>query len=281
MKSTARASFIIATVLYSGLLLAGYWLLSLEAKENKPQPKQISVVPITLNMFQPATPTIQATATPPEVEAREMKKAAVKPAIAPTIEPKPAPKPKPEPITAKPILKKPALAVEPIVPKPKIVKPKATKPNPPKLVKKPVEKPIVKTEPTLPAKLTPPEAQSKAEEQPIVQPVNAQISPQQQADAEQAYLYALRSEILMHAQDTYPRRAKRRRWEGVVTLSFTLLPSGKIQGLTIQKSSGRQILDDAATSIFQSKMHNQFQPFPEEITRKEWKITIPVSYSLR
>jgi protein TonB len=123
--------------------------------------------------------------------------------------------------------------------------------------------------------------QIKEKSEPVAPQLNRQVSKQQHANAEQAYLYELRSEILMHAQDTYPRRAKRRHWEGVVTLSFTLLPSGKILGLSIQESSSRQILDDAATSILQSKMRNQFQPFPAEITRKEWEITIPVSYHLR
>ncbi len=281
MKSTASASFIIAALLYGVLLLAGYWLFSLETKESNPLSEKIRALPITLNMFQPATPTpiIQAIPNPPEVEAKVIEEPAVKPVVEPIIEPKPVPKP--EPIIAKPIIKKPAVPVKPIVAKPKVVKPKAVKPKPPKTVEKPVEKPVAKARPTLPAKPNPPATQSKAEAQPIVPQVNPQISTQQQANAEQAYLYALRSEILLHAQDTYPRRAKRRQWEGVVTLSFTLLPSGKILGLAIQKSSGRQLLDDAATSIFQRKMHNEFQPFPAEITRKEWKITIPVSYTLR
>ena len=273
MKSTASVSFIIATLLYGVLLLAGYWLFSLAINVPKPLPDKISALPITLNMFQPetATPIIQAIVTPPEVEAKAIEepivepmiKPNVKPVVEPIIEPKPAPKP--EPITAKASIKKPELTVVPVVEKQKAVKPK-----PPKSVEKPVEKPIAKAE-----------AQSKVEVEPIAPQENTQISAQQQANAEQTYLHALRTEILLHAQDTYPRRAKRRHWEGIVTLSFTLLPSGKILGLTVQKSSGRQILDDAATSIFQRKMHNQFQPFPPEITRKAWKITIPVSYHLR
>ncbi len=279
MKSTARLSFIIAAFLYATLLLAGDWLFSLATKEPKPLPEKIVALPVTLNMFQPAPPTIQAIVTPPEIEAKVIEKPEIKPIVKPTIEPKPVQKP--EPIIAKPVTKKPALPVQQVVPKPTIVKPKAVKPKPPKPIEKPVKEPIVKARPTLPAKATTPETQSKAEAEPIVPPVDIQVSRQQQANAEQAYLYALRNEILLHAQDTYPRHAKRRRWEGLVTLSFTLQPSGKIIGLRIQKSSGRQILDDAATSIFQNKMHNQFQPFPAEITRKKWEITIPVSYHLR
>lgn len=280
MKSTASLSFIIATLLYGVLLLAGYWLFSLEAKQPKPLPENITALPITLNMFQPATPT---PIVPPKIEPKTIEEPVVEPAkpVEPVIEPTVKPKP-----VAKPIIKKPALSAEPIVPKPKVVKlqdvkPEVVKPKPPKPIEKPVEKPIVKANPIRPTKPNPPVAQFKTKTQPIVPQRSSPISRQQQANAEQAYLYALRSEILLHAQDTYPRRAKRRRWEGVVTLSFTLLPSGKILDLKIQESSGRQILDNAATSIFQSKMHNQFQPFPAEITRKTWKITIPVSYNLR
>lgn len=278
MKSTASLSFIIATLLYATLLLAGYWLFSLAITEPKPLPEKISALPVTLNMFQATapTPTVQAIVTP-EIEVKVIEKPEVKPIVKPTVEPKLVPKP--EPIIAKPVIKRPAQPVEPVVQKPKIVKQKAVTPKPPEPVEKPAEE--AKAVPTLLAKPNSPMTQSKAEVEPIAPKLNTQISRQQQVNAEQAYLYALRSEVLMHAQDTYPRRAKRRRWEGIVTLSFTLLPSGKILGLRIQESSGRQILDDAATSIFQSKMHNQFQPFPAEITRKAWKITIPVSYHLR
>jgi protein TonB len=281
MKSTARLSFIIAVLLYAILLLAGYWLFSLAIKEPKQQPEKLTALPVSLNMFQATAPvpTIQAIVTPPAVEVKVIEKPAIKPIVKPTADPKVVPKR--EPIIAKPVIKKPALPVEPIVAKPTIVKPKAVKPKPPKLIEKPVEEPKSKAVPTLTAKPSPAKTQNKAEAEPVAPQLNRQVNRQQQANAEQAYLYELRSEILMHAQNTYPRRAKRRRWEGIVTLSFTLLPSGKILGLRIQESSGRQILDDAATSIFQSKMRNQFQPFPAEINRKEWKITIPVSYHLR
>ena len=268
MKSTSSVSFIIATLLYGALLLSGYWLFSLETKEPTPLLEKTSVLPVTLNMFQPAPPApiIQTIETPPKFETKVIEKPIiepvelvepVKPAIEPVVKPKPIPEPvlKPKPIIAEPIIKK-------------IV-------NPVKPIAEPVKKPITKApaQPSLAPSSIP--AKSKAE------PPAPQVSKQQQANAEQAYLHALRSEILLHAQDTYPRRAKRRQWEGVVTLSFTLVPSGKILNLAIQTSSGRQILDDAATSIFQNKMHNEFQPFPKEIARKEWKITIPVSYNLR
>lgn len=306
MKSTSSTSFIIAILLYSALLLAGYWLFSLEVKNEIPLEKT-RVLPVSLNMFQPvtteSTPTeakpvktpVEESAEPkiepveavepkvePKTEAKTEPKVAppVEAQVKPPIEPAPSePLPKPEPI----IEKKPTPAPSPTPkPEPKPVKKPINKPEP--IIEKPtepVEKPLAKAAPTPPSKPSPPVTRPKSEAQPITPQVNSQVSAQQRASAEQAYLSDLRNEISRHAQDTYPRHAKRRRWEGVVTLSFTLLPNGKIVGLTIQESSGRQILDSAAMSIVQSKMRNQFQEFPSEINRKEWKITIPVSYNLR
>ncbi len=283
MKSTTNVSFIMTVFIYATVLLVGYWLFSLDIKEPNPQPEKPSTLPLTLNMFQSAKPTIQTIFMPPAVETEVIEKPVVKPIIQPITESKPVSKPKP--VAAKPVLKKAAPPAEPVTPKPnvsqtKVIKLKSPKPSKSKVT--PAKELVTKPRPTLAAKPNSAATQTTNTEAKVVEPhVNNEVSRQQQANAEQAYLYALRSEILLHAQDTYPRRAKRRRWEGIVTLSFTLLPSGKILGVRIQKSSGRSILDEAATSIFQSKMHNQFQSFPAEITRKEWRITIPVSYHLR
>ena len=84
----------------------------------------------------------------------------------------------------------------------------------------------------------------------------------------------------MHAQTTYPRRAKRRQWEGVVVIEFKLLSNGKITQLSLVNSSGKSILDTAALSIFQKRMKGQFKPFPKEIQRKYWQIKVPVNYQL-
>ena len=99
--------------------------------------------------------------------------------------------------------------------------------------------------------------------------------------AEQSYLNALQKAIVKHAQDTYPRRAKRRHWEGEVKISFTILPNGNIVNLKIVETSGKSILDQAALSIFQEKMQSRFKTFPETIKRETWDITVPVHYGLR
>jgi len=104
---------------------------------------------------------------------------------------------------------------------------------------------------------------------------------QQTASAEQAYLHELRKQIINYARDTYPRRAKRRHWEGDILIQFTLTPAGNITKLKIIQGSGKKILDQAALEIFQVKMSNHFRAFPKEINRELWTIKVPVSYHLR
>lgn len=274
MKTT-RLSFIIAVLIYGSLLLGGYWLFSVEVKKPIEPLEETRALPVNLTMFQ-STPEPTPEPTPPETVSQPITEPMVEPETVPEPEPtpepkvlpkpKPVPTPKPEPLPEPP----PKPTPEPPKPKPVVEKPKVTTPpTPPKKVT-PSPAPTVETTPAKNSKQPPSE----------VKPVPPQHSAQQVANAEQNYLSELRSEILIHAQNTYPRQAKRRQWQGVVTLSFTLLPNGRITGLSIQESSGRQLLDDAATSIVQQRMNNQFQAFPPEIDRKEWKISIPVSYHL-
>ncbi len=276
MKSNSSIAFVISLLLYGLLLLGGYWLLTSNLNKAEPLPEKITAVPVTLSMFQAQETPIETAKEPIKEEIAEPVEI-VKEVVEEVIEePIPAVKSLPK-IEKKAELKKVPTVVIPKVVPPKVIPPKkviepkpVVKPPAPKekpAVEKVIEKskPIQSPQPTLP--------ETKA--------ITPQFSNQQVANAEQTYLYELRKKIATLAQDTYPRRAKRRQWEGVVTLSFTLLPSGKIQGLSIKKSSGRQILDDAATSILQDKMNNRFQPFPDEIKRKTWAITLPVSYNIR
>lgn len=283
MKSHSAMAFIISVTLYVILLSSGYWLFTLTTNTPKEVEVHVSIVPVTLNMFQAAAPQ----AKPP----------------APVTEPKPEPEPEPvkqpEPPVEKPDLPKPE-PVQPTPPKiqppkpplPKIIEPKMIKPKviEPKMIEPKVidskaveapltkeihEKPIIQEKPDIPNPT--PESAAVPTAKKTITP---KYSSEQTASAEQAYLYELRNQIAQHAHNTYPTRAKRRHWEGTVFIQFTLLKNGRITHLKIIESSGRQILDDAATTILQAKMHNQFKPFPEEIQRSEWQIQVPVGYHL-
>ena len=252
MNNSSIKASVFATVLYSLTLGIGYWLFSIELQASVHSSAPLKEVPVTLSMFQMQPPPAQKP-VPPKVE-----------------KPKPISKSKPiKPKPIEPIKPKPAPKIEPIV-MPKI-------------------EPIAEVEPVIEpeVEVTPEPVQEPmqvAVEQPIIKALpiaqKPQFSQQQVASAEQLYLSALRDQIALHASNTYPNRAKRRHWEGTVKLEFTLHANGQIKSLAILKSSGRQILDNAATTILQSKMNSRFLPFPKEIDRQFWYITIPVNFSL-
>lgn len=104
------------------------------------------------------------------------------------------------------------------------------------------------------------------------------ISVEQTHQAEQQYLQQLQQTIAQHAVNTYPQAAQRRRWQGTALVSFTLFKDGKITNVKVVKSSGRNMLDQAALNILEIEMHRKFKPFPEEVTRTSWGLKIPVKY---
>ncbi len=252
----AKKSFLIAFVLYALLLLTGYiWYTSTLTKKALPE---LTEVPITLSMFQVAPPT------PKRVEVVQPApiKAVEPPPLKP-IEKRPAPIEKP----SKPPIKKP---VEPATKTPIKISP------PPK----PTIEPVIEVQPKAP----PPIPAIKSAEKPVAEPLEMPSSPirtNQAAKAEERYLSELNAIIAQHAYNSYPKRAKRRNWQGDVFIQFTLEPNGRISQLSIVESSGRKLLDNAALQIFQVKMNQQFKPFPKEITRTKWRIKVPVSYNLR
>ena len=267
MKSPATQSFILAVLLYSLIILTGYFLwTSQPAKKeitNKVQP-----VPVTLAMFAEPTPII-----PPEPVA--IPEPIVEPEV--IIEPKPIIEAEPI-VEPEPIIEPPKQTPKPIEkPIKKPVKKQPIKQVKPKKVEKPIEPIQPKVDVVEQTADTPPITETPTIMEPPAKPV---YSTQQIANAEQLYLLALRKQIIAYAQDTYPRRAKRRRWEGDVLIQFELTPDGVINRLKIVESSGRNILDKAALEIFQVKMNNHFKVFPKEIDREKWLIKVPVSYNL-
>lgn len=268
MKPSTAVSFILALIIYSIVLFAGYWIW---LNQPEKQDDQLKPVPITLAMFQEpvAQPEI-IEPKPIEPEKAEPPKE-IKPEPEPKVIPKPEPKPEPKPVK-KPEPKPKKVEKKPL-PKPQ---PKP-EPKPPVKTPKPEPAPEPKTEPVKPPTVK--QAPNKPVEAP--KPAKPVYSKQQTANAEQQYLNELSKKIAQFAQDTYPKRAIRRRWQGEVLIEFKITKSGAIQQLSIVQSSGRSLLDQAALEIFQVKMNNQFKPFPKEIIRDIWQIKVPVNYHLK
>ncbi len=73
---------------------------------------------------------------------------------------------------------------------------------------------------------------------------------------------------------TYPYIARKMGWEGRVVVSFILTKEGKINFLTVEKSSGYDVLDKNAIKTI--KKVSKYFPLPPH----DVKISIPISYKL-
>eukprot|EP00435_Cladocopium_sp_Y103_P077276 s1_g1015.t1 len=96
------------------------------------------------------------------------------------------------------------------------------------------------------------------------------------ADAEADYTAMLASWLARHKR--YPRAARRRNIEGVVTLSFTVNAVGTVTQYEIVDSSGYEMLDQEV-----AKMLSRAEPLPaipKELGRSSFAVTIPVRFEL-
>ncbi len=94
---------------------------------------------------------------------------------------------------------------------------------------------------------------------------------------EQEYLAALHRALQEAMQ--YPRRAKRRRQEGVALVEFTVYREGRLEGIQLRESSGFPILDEAALNTVRAI--KQFKPIPEELSKNMLTLAIPIRFELR
>ncbi|KZY50201.1 energy transducer TonB [Oleiphilus sp. HI0086] len=84
---------------------------------------------------------------------------------------------------------------------------------------------------------------------------------------------------LIEAQKFYPKRLKRMRREGEVTIEFTLLANGDLKVIKVIDSRGHKLFKQASLAAL--KKVDTFPPFPKESTRAEWTFTVALNYSLR
>ena len=177
---------------------------------------------------------------------------------------KPSPKPAPTPAQSTP----PAEA------KPEPARKKVAKKVAPAPARKPQKTSDAK--PTESPSTESKQAQPEAQEQPAVAEYPPALSPWIN-DIENRYLTELRDAIL--DQRRYPQRARRLMQEGTVTISFLLLANGEIKQVSMEKSSGHRLLDNAA--IKSLKRLKKFKPIPEELQRESWGMSIGLDFRLR
>jgi len=83
--------------------------------------------------------------------------------------------------------------------------------------------------------------------------------------------------VLRKTHPEYPKKARRRELEGTVILLATISPQGHIEKLSLDKSSGHSILDNAATQAVENWT---FSPAVVSGEPTRASLTVPVRFSL-
>lgn len=76
----------------------------------------------------------------------------------------------------------------------------------------------------------------------------------------------------------YPAVARERGWEGVVTVSLSVPPAGAVPVVSVDKSSGYELLDSQALEMIGSAA--RAAPLPEALRGMAFSLTLPVRYTL-
>lgn len=98
----------------------------------------------------------------------------------------------------------------------------------------------------------------------------AEVSP------EDRYLYELKK--LLERRKSYPMIARKMGHMGTVMMRFTLKADGTLAESEVVAKAPYETLNQAASSLVQGI--NGLKPFPQEIKRDSWSITVPIEYTL-
>lgn len=93
---------------------------------------------------------------------------------------------------------------------------------------------------------------------------------------EQRYLYEIKK--LLERRKRYPMLAKKMGQTGKVTMRFTLAQDGSLLASEIVEKAAYETLNQAALDLVKG-IHGM-KPFPHEIQRTSWSITVPIEYVL-
>jgi len=147
--------------------------------------------------------------------------------------------------------------VPPVIPPQVVEQPKQTKKEQPP---KPVPQKVVTDNPNVVEKFVAPA------------PVEAPAAPAEkvtEASATAAYLH--------NPPPVYPESAQEKGWEGTVILSVLVQPDGKAKTVEVKESSGKKILDQAATETVNRWT---FVPARKGETAVEGWVEVPIDFRL-
>lgn len=98
------------------------------------------------------------------------------------------------------------------------------------------------------------------------------------AKAAEADYYSLLSAHL-NRKKKYPTEAKKAMQQGIVTVRFTVDRDGGVTAVSIRKTSGHELLDQATLDLMQRVA--PLPRFPRSMTKDSVTISLPIEYSLR
>jgi protein TonB len=92
----------------------------------------------------------------------------------------------------------------------------------------------------------------------------------------QVYLRKIRQ--LLERHKNYRWMARRRNIQGVVVVRFTIAAGGQIAASRIRRSSGHDLLDEAAKETL--RRVGRFPPLPADLNRQQLTIEVPLAFRL-
>ncbi|AHI06602.1 siderophore-mediated iron transport protein [Bdellovibrio bacteriovorus W] len=139
-----------------------------------------------------------------------------------------------------------------------------------------------KKEKPVPAPVTPQVAEQKTLGNPLGTSTTGALTGREgvangsEVSPEERYLYELRK--LLERRKKYPVMARRMGHTGKVMMRFTLSSDGSLAASEVVEKTPYDSLNNAAVELV--KGIDGIKPFPKEITRNAWVITVPIEYSL-
>lgn len=158
---------------------------------------------------------------------------------------------------------------------------KITLPQPPKVVVKPIIKPIIKKN-AIKKMIKKKEVKKKkvVKKKKIYKKkqnrVKNKIMPKNTNKIKNKYLSKVKR--LINQKKRYPKGAKRLGQEGIVKIKFTILASGKIINIMIVKKSKFSKLNKAGVKLL-TKI-GVFDKIPKELGESKITITVPIKYQI-
>lgn len=88
----------------------------------------------------------------------------------------------------------------------------------------------------------------------------------------------LNADYLHNPRPDYPHQAKRMGWEGRVVLRVEVLSNGSVGAVSVAKSSGHELLDEAA---LEAVRHWKFVPAKRDGTAVSSSVNVPLNFNLK